>query len=194
MLQQIDESILYFLNGLHSQYFDAFFWCGTNGLTYIPLYLVVVWLLYKQFGNKIWLPILFIMLTVLLTDQSTNLIKSIVQRLRPARDPDVAPFLHIVNEYRGGFYSFPSGHACNTFGLAVFLYRIIRPKRWGFTVAIFGWAAIMTYSRIYLGVHYPGDILVGGILGTAIGFLTSWLARKAINKLRNAEQIQELYN
>lgn len=189
MLQQIDESILFFINGLHSQYFDAFFWCGTNGLTYIPLYLVTLWLLYKQFGKKIWIPILFIILTIVLTDQTTNLIKGAVQRLRPTRDPAVAPFIHIVNGYRGGFYSFPSGHACNIFGLAVFLYRIVRPKLWWFTIALFTWAGIMAYSRMYLGVHYPSDILVGAILGVSFGLLTSWLARKAINKVQHAGSV-----
>lgn len=172
-MQQIDESILFFLNGMHSAYFDAFFWCGTNMLTYIPLYLVVFWLLYKQYGSKIWLPILFIILTVLLTDQITNLIKGSVQRLRPTRNPDIAPFIHTVNAYRGGQYSFPSGHACNTFGMAVFLYRIIAPKHLLLTIALFAWATIMAYSRIYLGVHFPGDILVGALLGMSIGFLMS---------------------
>lgn len=183
MLQQIDESILYFLNGLHNTYFDAFFWCGTNAWSYLPLYLVVIWLLYKQYGNKIWLPVLFVILTVVLTDQTINIIKGSVQRLRPTHNPDVAPFIHTVNGYRGGFYSFPSGHAGNIFGMAVFLYRIIAPKRWPLTVALFAWAAIMAYSRIYLGVHYPGDILVGTILGVAIGFFTSWLMMRVYRKI-----------
>ncbi|MDR0363548.1 MAG: phosphatase PAP2 family protein [Bacteroidales bacterium] len=189
MLQQIDESILFFLNGLHNAYFDAFFWCGTNTWTYLPLYIAIVWLLYKQYGNKIWLPVLFIILTVLLTDQITNLIKGAIQRLRPTHNPVVAPFIHTVNDYRGGFYSFPSGHACNIFGMALFLYRIITPKRWILTVALFAWAGITAYSRIYLGVHYPGDILAGIILGGLIGYFTSWLMSRIYKKVKYAPRV-----
>jgi len=169
-MQQIDQSVLFFLNGLHNQFFDVFFWYATDKFVYLPLYIIATWLAYKQFGKKIWILLLFVILTVALTDQSCNIIKDAVERLRPSRNPDIAPLIHIVNAYEGGDYGFPSAHACNTFGIAVFLYCVLRPKRWGFTLALFAWATLMSYSRIYLGVHYPLDILCGATLGTLIGW------------------------
>jgi len=177
-MQQIDQSIFFFLNGLHNQFFDTFFWYATQGAIYLPLYVIAAWLAYKQFGKGFWLLFLVVILTVLLTDQSCNLIKHTVCRLRPTYNPDIAALVHIVNDYRGGDYGFPSAHACNTFGMAVFLSGVIRPKRWGFTLAFFTWAAIMSYSRIYLGVHYLSDILCGAALGVFIGWGMAFVVRK----------------
>ena len=170
-MQQIDQSVFFFLNGLHNQFFDVFFWYATDKVYYLPLYIIAAWLAYKQFGKKIWILLLFVILTVLLTDQICDFLKNtIICRLRPTRNSDIASLVHIVNGYRGEIYGFPSAHACNTFGITVFLYRIIRPKRWGFTLAFFAWAIIMSYSRMYLGVHYPADILCGATLGALIGW------------------------
>ena len=177
-MQQIDQSVFFFLNGFHNQFFDTFFWYATKGLTYLPLYLIALWLAYKQFGKKFWLLFLFVVLTFLLTDQSCDLIKQTVCRLRPTYNPDIASLVHIVNGYRGGDYGFPSAHACNTFGMAVFLYGVMRPKRWGLTLAFFTWATVMSYSRIYLGVHYLSDILCGAALGASIGLGMVFVVRK----------------
>jgi undecaprenyl-diphosphatase len=188
-MQQIDQSVLFFLNGFHNHFFDCFFWYATNGVIYLPLYLIATWLAYKQFGKKIWILLLFVLLTVLFTDQSCNIIKYAVCRLRPTYNPDISPFIHIVNNYEGGNYGFPSAHACNTFGMAMFLYCIMRPKRWGFTISFFAWAAIMSYSRIYLGVHYPSDILCGVILGVFIGLGMAMLFLKitVLNFFKNTK-------
>jgi undecaprenyl-diphosphatase len=182
-MQQIDQSVLFFFNGLNNHFFDVFFWYATDALVYLPLYLIATWLAYKQFGKKIWILLIFVILTVLLTDQSCNIIKYTVCRLRPTNNPEIASLIHVVkdcqgDEYRGGLYGFPSAHACNTFGMAVFLHCIMRPKRWGLTLAFFAWAVIMSYSRIYLGVHYPSDILCGAVLGVVIGFGMAALFRK----------------
>jgi undecaprenyl-diphosphatase len=178
-MQQIDNSIFFFLNALHNQFFDTFFWYATDGSIYLPLYLIGIWLAYKQFGKKIWILAVFVIITVLFTDQSCNILKNTVCRLRPTHNPDIMSLVHIVNDYRGGQYGFPSAHACNTFGMAIFLYSVLRPKRWGVTVVLFAWAAVMSYSRIYLGVHYPSDILCGATLGACIGLGMSALFRKA---------------
>jgi undecaprenyl-diphosphatase len=177
-MQQIDQSVFFFFNGFHNRFFDEFFWYATDARIYLPLYLIGTWLAYKQFGSKIWLLLIFVILTVALTDQSCNLVKHMVCRLRPANDPQIASLVHTVSDYQGGEYGFPSAHACNTFGMAMFLYCVMRPKRWGFTLAFFAWAAIMSYSRIYLGVHYPLDILGGAILGVSIGWGMAVFLRK----------------
>ena len=100
-------------------------------------------------------------------------------RLRPSREPTLEGLIHLVEGYKGGQFGFASSHAANTFGLATFFYLAFgKTKRW--VVWLFVWAAFMTYTRIYLGVHYPGDILVGSIVGVVsafVGFkLSNWLA------------------
>jgi len=181
-MQQIDQTVLFFLNGLRHQFFDVFFWYATDMVYYLPLYIIATWLAYKQFGKRIWLLLLFVILTVLLTDQICDFLKQTICRLRPTHNPEIASLVHTVNGYRGEIYGFPSAHACNTFGMAVFLYRAVRPKRLGFTLALFTWAALMSYSRIYLGVHYLSDILCGATLGASIGLGTSTVVRKITSK------------
>lgn len=185
MLEKIlqwDQELLLFLNSLHCSFFDHFFWYATKEITWILLYVLFIYMLYRQYGKQIWLPILFVIITIVLTDQVSNNIKYLVERLRPTHNPQIAHLVQVVRDYRGGEFSFPSGHATNTFGIAVFLFRIIDKKRWWLTLAIFGWCTLMTYSRIYLGVHYPIDIICGIILGTAIALLTSWIMKKIYNK------------
>jgi undecaprenyl-diphosphatase len=190
-MQQIDNSIFFFFNALHNQFFDTFFWYATNGLTYLPLYLFLLWLGYKQFGWKVLILFSFAVLTFALTEESSYFIKKAVCRLRPTHNPDIASLIHIVNGYIGGKYGFPSAHACNTFGMAIFLYRVLRPKRWGVTVVLFTWAAVMSYSRIYLGVHYPSDILCGAALGTCIGLGMSALFHYIIKILTIRKSVGE---
>lgn len=184
-LLQLDQDLLLFLNSHHCTFGDHFFWYATNMLYWIPLYALFIYMLYRQYGKQIWLPLLFVAITVLLTDQTSNFIKHSVERLRPTHNPQLAQLVQIVNDYRGGQYSFPSGHATNTFGVAVFLFRAIQKRRWWLTLAIFGWCTIMTYSRIYLGVHFPSDILCGAILGTLIALFTSWIFLKIANRLKS---------
>lgn len=183
-LIQIDQELLQYLNSLHCTFGDFFFWYATNMLYWIPLYVVFIYLLYRQYGKQIWLPLLFLIITIFLTDQISNLIKHAVERLRPTHNPEISYLLHMVNDYRGGHFSFPSGHATNTFGVAVFLFRIMQKRRWWLTLALFGWCTIMTYSRIYLGVHFPLDIICGAILGTLIALFTSWIFLKIMKKNR----------
>jgi len=187
-MQQIDQSVFFFLNGLHNHFFDDFFWYATKGIIYLPLYLIAAWLAYKQLGKRFWYLFLFVILTIILTDQSCDLIKQTVCRLRPSNDPCIASLVHVVNNYRGGDYGFPSAHACNTFGMAVFLYGVMRPKRWGLTLAFFAWAAIMSYSRIYLGVHYPSDILCGAVLGVSIGWGMALFHTYTLSLLRSQKK------
>jgi undecaprenyl-diphosphatase len=97
--------------------------------------------------------------------------KPYFERLRPSRDPEVAALLHLVNGYKGGVYGFASSHAANSFGVSMFLWLLYRNNRkWIWTLFI--WAAFFTYTRIYLGVHYPGDILVGGLTGLGCAALS----------------------
>jgi len=110
--------------------------------------------------------------------------KPFFARLRPSQDPSMAGLLHHVDNYKGGLYGFASGHAANTFGVALFVWLTLKPiYKWMWV--IFVWAALMTYTRIYLGVHFPGDIIVGATIGVGcglIGFKVSGYFRTRYNK------------
>lgn len=171
-IQQIigfDQELLLKLNGSNSLFWDGFMWIATNMFTWIPLAVVLLYVIFKN--NKIkeaFLIIVLLAIVITLTDQiSSGFCKPFFSRFRPTQDPELMFQIDIVNGYRGGMYGFISSHAANTFGIAVFLSLII--KSWSLTCTLFIWAIINAYSRIYLGVHYPGDILFGIIVGIIIG-------------------------
>jgi undecaprenyl-diphosphatase len=118
------------------------------------------------------LMLLFIGITITLCDQTTShLIKNLVQRLRPSHEPTLEGLIYISKAGPGGLYGFVSSHAANCFGLATFIYLTFdnqfKPLKYWLIV----WAVLVSYSRIYNGVHYPGDVLVGGLIGITFGFL-----------------------
>lgn len=170
-LSQFDNEALLALNGSNSVYWDAVMWIVTQTVTWIPLLLV---LLYVVMKNSSWrsllLFVLAMALTVALADRlSSGVIKPLVMRWRPTHD---ATFLHTIDTvfgYTGGRFGFVSSHAANTFSLFVLLSLILRSGV--MSVALFLWACLSSYSRIYLGVHFPGDILCGALLGMAVGFI-----------------------
>ena len=127
--------------------------------------------------------ILLVVVLIFLSDwTSVHLFKNIFQRLRPCHNPDIAQLVHLVNNHCGGQYGFVSSHAANVFALAGYTLLIIKNRY--FTIGIIFWAILVGYSRIYLGVHYPGDILGGAALGFGIGILVYWLYRLLGKKLK----------
>lgn len=149
---------------------------------WLPLYLALVYLIIK---NKKWNTLYILVgvaLTITLADQITSgFMKPFFARLRPSQESGLTGILHTVNNYKGGLYGFASSHAANTFGVAMFIWLLFKRKYHWISV-IFIWAAFIGYTRIYLGVHYPGDILVGAVIGLLcgwIGFLfANWLVSK----------------
>jgi undecaprenyl-diphosphatase len=144
-------------------------------------------MMYKDFRKEWWVPLIGIALAILLADQITSsLMKPYFARLRPSQEPALVGIVHLVRDYngeiyRGGLYGFASSHAANTFATATFFTLLFRARhRWIYWLYL--WAAGMTYTRIYLGAHYPGDILVGGIIGAASGFagfsVYRWIRKK----------------
>jgi len=118
--------------------------------------------------------LLGIALCVLLADQlSVHLFKNVFQRLRPSHEPELTGMVHLVRDYRGGNWGFVSSHAANTFAIATFLSLIFKNRK--FWIILFSWCIIVSYTRIYLGVHYPGDIFGGALLGMVIGWGNSKL-------------------
>ena len=171
----MDQELLLQYNGSDSLFWDGFMWNATNMLTWIPL---AIGLLYVIFKNNKWkeslLIIVLLALVITFSDQiSSGFCKPYFARFRPTQDPELMYQIDIVNGYRGGIYGFISSHAANTFGIAIFLSLIIRS--WSLGIVLTVWAILNAYSRIYLGVHYPGDIFFGILTGVGVGILVYFL-------------------
>ena len=175
-----DRAAFLFLNGIHSPFWDQVMFWVSGKLTWLPLYLLIAGYLVYRFRWKSILIILLAVALVTLSDwTSVHLFKNVFHRLRPCHNPDICDLVHLVNNHRGGQYGFISSHAANTFAVAGFTAAIIRNRY--YTAGIIGWAVLVSYSRIYLGVHYPGDILGGAMLGLVVGYLV-YVIFKIINK------------
>jgi undecaprenyl-diphosphatase len=181
-LSEIDRNIFLFFNDLHTDWLDQPMWYFSNTLFWIPLYAVLAYFIIKDFRGDAWMIFTAIALTILLSDQITSsLLKPWVARVRPSRDPSLQDVIHYVGNYRGGLYGFASSHAANTFGVAMLLVLIYRDKRRGMFLLFF-WAAFVSYTRIYLGVHYPGDLIGGAIVGILVAILCFTLYQLARSK------------
>lgn len=180
-IQEIDNNLITAINFDGSEGYDFFWWTYTNGLTWAALAAVILFYLiyYARVDKKqIFLIIAAVAVVFLLCDQiPSSIIKPAVARFRPSHNPDLEGQLSFVNGYTGGRFGFPSNHACNGFGIAMFLTLLTR--NWKISVPAFLWAAGSCYSRMYLGVHYPTDILVGAILGVGFAYFVYWLYKKS---------------
>lgn len=172
-LNNIDTQIfLFFNNTVRLSALDNFMMLFSGKFIWVPMYASLLYILIKSFTpRQVLIYVAAIALTITLADQTcATLIRPAVERLRPSNlDNPLSALTIVVNDYRGGSYGFPSCHAANSFALAVFSSLLLRRRR--FTMFIFAWAAFNAYTRIHLGVHYPGDLLVGGIIGSACGWL-----------------------
>ncbi len=177
---QRDQELLIFLNNLGSEQWDGFWLLVTNKFAWTPLFLFLLFLIFKQFGWKKGLfTLLFIAVIVAFSDQFTNLIKNTVDRLRPCNQQGVKELLRGVN-YRPRGYSFWSGHASLSSTITTFLILLLR-KHYKFIYLLILFPLFFGYSRIYLGVHYPVDITVGYLSGILLGTVL-YLAYLALEK------------
>jgi undecaprenyl-diphosphatase len=180
-LISLDTRLFLFFNGLHTPFLDLLMYDVSRMWIWVPLYLgVIAFIIRKWKMESIWI-ILSIIICVVLTDQLTNLTKEFFGRLRPSHEPALQGMVHHVRGYMGGQFGFVSGHSSNVFGFALLSSLILKQKI--FTPIIFFWAAIVAYSRIYLGVHYPLDILGGMILGMGIALIVYTILRGFQKKL-----------
>ena len=181
MLQQLitwDQQLFLYLNGLHTDYLDTLMYRASDPWTWLPFYLwlvVYIWLKWKKLSFYMYF---YIGLLLAASDQlSSHLIKPWVKRPRPSYVPAWHSIIHLSPAGPGGHYGFVSGHATNTFALAFFLAFILpKTHRW-LKCILFAWATLVSYSRIYNGVHYPGDILGGMLLAALVAFLFNKIFR-----------------
>lgn len=166
----LDKELTLFLNGLNCLTLDAFFYAATSTLLWLPLFATVLWMIFRRQGGRGLMTVIVIGLLVLIADQVTSgLMKPLFERLRPTHDGVMQYLVHTVNGYRGGLYGFASSHAANTFAVATFITLVVR--RWSLSLSMFAWALINSYGRIYQGVHFLGDVLVGAAIGVIAGRL-----------------------
>ncbi len=180
-LLSVDRDLFVFLNGMGSETWDAFWLAITKKFTWVPFFGIILYLLIKHLGwRHVLLIVIIITLILTVTDQTTNLIKSYFQRLRPVNAPELENLMRIVQ--RRNSYSFFSGHAANSMAVAMFLYIVLKRylKYMGF---VFIWPLIFAYSRIYLGLHYPLDIMCGYLYGILMALIFFQLYRYSRDKI-----------
>ena len=191
LIKGLDTSFFLLINGLHSPFFDNFMWIVSAKLTWIPLYLSVLYLLIRTYKKEpVWI-ILTVVFCIVISDQTASgMLKEFFKRLRPSHVESLKSVIHLVKGYEGGLYGFASSHAANSVGFAL-LTSLILSDRF-YSLLLLCWALLVSYSRIYLGVHYPGDILGGILVGTLAAIFSFWLLiRIRPNILQNQDNTVE---
>lgn len=192
-LVEMDTDLLLAINGWRAEWADLFMYAFSGKWIWIPLYASILYVIARNLHWKVAIGCaVAIALTIIFADQiGATLIRPWVCRLRPANPENpISEFVHIVNGYRGGRYGFPSCHAANTFGLAFFLFYLFRNRAFNWFIMV--WALLTCYSRSYLGVHYPGDLLAGAFIGF-VGASLCYRLFCGVCKYRRRENYTHIY-
>lgn len=186
-LKAIDSSIVLAINGTHNHFLDTLFWLLSGKLTWVPLYLLLLFFVWKYFGfRKMILFLVIVGATIALVDiTSVVFFKETFQRYRPSHHLVLAKqlYFHVATNgdvYKGGQYGFVSSHAANFFSLTILAGMTLRPFRKNLIWLLFIIACMVSLSRVYLGVHYPSDVVVGGLWGATISYLSFRFVLKPI--------------
>lgn len=189
-LGTLDERFFLFLNGLHTDWMDKVMIAVTQMWVWLPLYLLMIYWTVKQYGKRCWWIFIALGIVVLCSDQlSAHVCKPLFQRLRPCYNVDLQDLIYLPKGMAGGKYGFVSSHAANTFAIAAFMTAALRKNRAWVGIVLYLWAFISSYSRIYLGFHYPGDIFCGAVLGILVG-LIFWKVFQLV-LLKNKESLKQ---
>ena len=180
-ISTLDTSLTLAINSCHSPFFDNFFYIYTQTWTWIPAILVLLVWMWRKWGVRSLYVVAGIALCILLSDQiSSSLLKPLVARLRPTHNPEIADLIHTVNGYRGGRYGFVSSHAANAAIFVTFTALVFRNRL--YTILLSLWAFLTAYSRVYLGVHYVGDVLCGALIGVLVGMGVYFVLKPLLSK------------
>lgn len=167
-IMNLNREIFLGINGFHNTLFDVLMYYISQKWIWLPFYICLSYFYFLKIGWRGFLLSMgFIALMILCADGISTIFKHVIPKLRPTHDPDIQHLVHTVNGYVGGLYGTVSAHAANSFALAVFTSRLFK-KRW-ITISMVLWAVIVSYSRMYLGVHFPLDIIFGIVTGLATG-------------------------
>lgn len=186
-INNLDHELFLFLNGLHVGWLDPVMTFISSEMGWIPFYVILLYLVFKKLG---WKGLLFVVIGVVVlitcSDQlSSHVFKPVFHRFRPCHDPLIQDLVHLPNGHCGGQYGFISSHACNTFALAYFITLIMKRFCKKIGLLMFIWAALVSYSRIYMGVHFPGDVLCGAAVGMILGFGIGHLLLIVMKKIQD---------
>ncbi|NSW46472.1 MAG: phosphatase PAP2 family protein [Bacteroidales bacterium] len=185
MLKQLiefDHRFFEVINSLHNPFFDEIMYWASYKYTWIPLYAIIIYFIFRQYKRQGLIIVIGIVLTLILCDQLSVLIKDYFMRLRPSHNAIYATIIHLNHGIKGGTYGFVSSHAANTSGFATFLifFPIFRKKI--IIVLLIFWVLLISYSRIYNGLHYPADVIGGIFLGFFVGIGITYATKIVILK------------
>ena len=181
-----DRDLLLSINSHHNNMMDVVMYYISGIWICLPLFIYWFSLFLKKYElKKVLILVFFLVALVTLTDQTSNRVKHSVKRYRPTHNIEIKDHIHLVNDYHGGQYGFFSGHAANAFGIALLLFLLFKEHSVLVRSSFFVWAGITAYSRLYLGVHYPSDILVGIIVGLIWGYVIYQLIQFTFKKYFN---------
>lgn len=174
IIKNIDTELFLFLNGLHVDWLDPVMTFISGKITWAPFYLLLLFLIIKKYKKQSILIIIGIILLIVCSDQiSSGVFKPLFERPRPCHNEAIKDLVYLPNGHCGGAYGFISSHACNTFALAVYVTHLLKKYYSKIAFVMFVWASLVAYSRIYMGVHYPGDVIVGAAVGVVVGIAIS---------------------
>jgi undecaprenyl-diphosphatase len=181
IIKQLDTEALLWIQSFHSPFWDEVMFYISGKLIWFPLYTVLIVALWRKYHRQFWIPLLAVVLAVVTSDMIASWVfKPTVKRFRPSHEPALVEQLHLVKNNRGGTYGFFSSHAATTFAIAVFFVLVFNDRK-----AIYGllfWASMVSLSRVYLGLHYPGDIAAGIFCGTVVGFSFFFLTQNFLKR------------
>ncbi len=171
-LVSLDLWLLLLINGLHNHFMDMIMIYLSSKLGWLPLYLILLYLVVKYEKRNWWLVLISVAITITISDQSSvHLFKNVFERLRPCYVEDLTDKLHLITGC-GGSYGFVSSHAANSAALSTFMILLLRKQVKWVLIVMMIYTILVSYSRIYLAKHYPSDVIAGVLLGILVGYIT----------------------